>query len=475
MTEFERLTAGPKAASLISSLRSIGYSFNDAISDIIDNSISAGAKNIEIFCGWKHQISTVEIADDGHGMTREELIDAMTIGAKSPLDPRDESDLGRFGLGLKTASFSQSQILEVESWTKNTGSCVAKWDLERVVIENEWLLEFAENIPKIKESSSGTIVRWKALDKSGIIERNENSDILAQYVCSLEDHLSSVFHRFLENDLKIKVNGISIKSRNPFFPEKSQSGPIEKIFEGSLECRVQAYTLPHKSKCKGNEYEKNKGRGSYIESQGFYVYRNNRLILGGSWFGIAPKSDSTKLCRISIDIDSRFDKLWDIDIKKSRAYPPPKTRKRLKDLTNKWVTGSRDRQLNRRRNLSQNTKLPLWTRQIKSGSIQYQLNKENPLYIWAIKDLSDKQITRLEEYINAIQSAVPINSIFDDIKEDSSSIEQEEIDERLLVQHAQTYLGFLREKGLEKDECLRILSRTELYRLKWSDIKEKLE
>ena len=475
MTEFERFTAGPRAASLISSLRSIGYSFNDAISDIIDNSISAGAKNIEIFCGWKDQISTVEITDNGHGMTREELIDAMTIGAKSPLDPREEGDLGRFGLGLKTASFSQSQILEVESWTKNTGSCVAKWDLERVVIENEWLLDFAENTRKVKESDSGTIVKWKVLDKSGIIERSENSDILAQHVCSLEDHLSSVFHRFLENDLKIKVNGISIKPRNPFFLEKSQPGPIEKIFEGSLECRVQAYTLPHKSKCKGNEYEKNKGRGSYIESQGFYVYRNNRLILGGSWFGIAPKLNSTKLCRISIDIDSRFDKLWDIDIKKSRAYPPPKTRKRLKDLTTKWVTGSRDRQLNRRRNLSQSTKLPLWTRQIISGSIQYQLNKENPLYIWATKDLSDKQITRLEEYINAIQSAMPINSIFDDIKEDSSSIEQEEIDERLLVQHAQTYLSFLREKGLEKDECLKILSRTELYRLKWSDIKQKLE
>ena len=97
MAKFDRVTAGPKAASLISSLRSIGYSFNDAISDIIDNSISAGAKNIDIFCGWKDQISTVEIADDGHGMTRSELIDAMTIGAKSPLDPRDEGDLGRFG------------------------------------------------------------------------------------------------------------------------------------------------------------------------------------------------------------------------------------------------------------------------------------------------------------------------------------------------------------------------------------------
>ena len=103
MAKFDRVTAGPKAASLISSLRSIGYSFNDAISDVIDNSISAGAKNIDIFCGWKDQISTVEIADDGHGMTKAELIDAMTIGAKSPLDRRDESDLGRFGPSLHSS------------------------------------------------------------------------------------------------------------------------------------------------------------------------------------------------------------------------------------------------------------------------------------------------------------------------------------------------------------------------------------
>ena len=400
MTEFKRVTAGPKAASLISSLRSIGYSFNDAVADIIDNSISAGANNINIFCGWKNQISTVEIADDGHGMTRDELVEAMTIGAKSPLDTREESDLGRFGLGLKTASFSQSQILEVESWTKGRSACIAKWDLERVIRENEWLLDFAENSPKSNDGETGTIVRWKILDKSGIVERNDASDVLAQYVSTLEEDLSRIYHRFLEKGLKIKINGVAIQPKNPFFPEKAQSSPIEKIHEGSLECRVQAYTLPHKSKCTRDEYESNKGKGSYIESQGFYVYRNNRLILGGSWFGIASKLNSTKLCRISIDIDSRFDNLWDIDIKKSRAYPPPKTRKRLKDLTNKWVTGSRDRQLNRRRRLPQISKLPLWSREIKSGSIQYNLNRENPLYLNAIQGLNENQKLKIQEYIN---------------------------------------------------------------------------
>ena len=232
--------------------------------------------------------------------------------------------------------------------------------------------------------------------------------------------------------------------------------------------------MPHKSKCTADEYENNKGKGSYIESQGFYVYRNNRLILGGSWFGIASKLNSTKLCRISIDIDSRFDMLWDIDIKKSRAYPPPKTRKRLKDLTNKWVTGSRDRQLNRRRRLPQSSKLPLWSRQIKSGSIQYQLNKENPLYLNAIQDLNNSQIIRIDEYINAVQNAIPINSIFDDIKEDSTSIEQEEIDESLLIKHAQTCLDYLTKRGVKRDESLRILSNSELYRLKWKYIRGKL-
>ena len=180
------------------------------------------------------------------------------------------------------------------------------------------------------------------------------------------------------------------------------------------------------------------------------------------------------MCRISIDIDSRFDKSWDIDIKKSRAYPPPKTRKRLKDLTNKWVSGSRDRQLNRRRNLSQTSKLPLWSRQIKSGSIQYHLNKENPLYLNAIQDLNDSQRNKINEYINAIENAMPINSIFDDIKEDSTSIEQEAIGESQLIKYAQTYLDYLKEKGVKEEECLRILSKSDLYRLKWKEIRDKL-
>ena len=217
---------------MISSLRSIGYSFNDAIADIVDNSISAGAKRINIFCGWKDQMSTVEIADNGHGMTKDELIKAMTIGAKSPLDTREESDLGRFGLGLKTASFSQSQILEVESWAKGTSVCTAKWDLERVIEENEWLLDFAENPPKSNEWEAGTIVRWKILDKSGIIEKNDASDVLAQYVSCLEEDLSLIYHRFLEQDLIITINGIAIAPKNPFFPEKAQSSPVEKIHEG---------------------------------------------------------------------------------------------------------------------------------------------------------------------------------------------------------------------------------------------------
>ena len=89
--------------------------------------------------------------------------------------------------------------------------------------------------------------------------------------------------------------------------------------------------------------------------------------------------------------------------------------------------------------------------------------------------MDKNQRSKIDEYFNAIQIAIPINSIYDDIKEDSSSIEQESIDENILIKHAQTYLDYLTEKGKGRDESLRILSKVELYRLRWEVIRENLK
>ena len=189
MSKSKHIDAGPKASSLIKSLRSIGYTFNDAISDLVDNSISAEATLINIECGWENSKPYMLMEDNGCGMNLDELIKAMTIGGKSPTDERDPKDLGRFGLGLKTASFSQTDILEVESWNAN-GDNYAKWDLETVIEKNTWDLLLEEGLNKERKSKSGTKVKWQNLDKGRLTDPATSSDIFNLYIVSLEEHLS---------------------------------------------------------------------------------------------------------------------------------------------------------------------------------------------------------------------------------------------------------------------------------------------
>ena len=145
------------------SMRSIGYSFNNAIADIIDNSITAEADLIKIQCLWNGEEPTIEIEDNGKGMDHDELIEAMRPGTKSPLTSRSDDDLGRFGLGLKTASFSQCKKLIVKTFQGNLCN-KATWDLDIVQKQNKWFLDLENPKENIKNEESGTIVRWEKID-----------------------------------------------------------------------------------------------------------------------------------------------------------------------------------------------------------------------------------------------------------------------------------------------------------------------
>ena len=138
MSNYEISTPG--AGALIESLRAVGYSLPTAIADIIDNSIAAKAKNIWLDFYWDGCDSRISILDDGVGMEEDVLSNAMRPGSQSPTDTRDPSDLGRFGLGLKTASFSQSRILSVVSKTSKGEKSRRCWDLNFVSKHNEWRL-----------------------------------------------------------------------------------------------------------------------------------------------------------------------------------------------------------------------------------------------------------------------------------------------------------------------------------------------
>ena len=472
------IDASPNASALLNSMRCIGYSFDDAVADIIDNSITAGATKIKVDCLWRDDFPYVSIRDDGCGMSLDTLGSAMRLASKSPLENRDTNDLGRFGLGLKTASFSQSKSLRVTTWESNGDACAVNWNLEMQDHTNGWLLDVDTDPCLNKESPSGTLIEWMRLDGIG----DRSLEIAEQHfnnmINKLEKHIGSVFHRYIDgtsvNRVSIWINGIECQSRNPFFPNKSRSGPLEVIEDESDKYRICSYTLPHSSKCTQKEWDENQGPCGYMESQGFYLYRNNRLIVLGNWFGLAKKRESTKLCRISIDIESSADHKWNIDIKKSSASPPPSTRKRLKQLIDSLTKTSRQTQLHRTRSLSTEQVVPVWQRLVKEGKIQYVLNNEHPVISRLNSSLDTKQSSEVNKILQVIVNTLPIKEIYRDYNDDETAIDQPEIDFDDLLSHARETKNYLIKNGYTNEQMVRLMKSNELFRLRWQEIENSL-
>ena len=203
----------PNVSSLVKSLRDIGYTLDVAIADLIDNSISASAINIDIVFAPINDKPILAILDNGKGMDFDELTEAMRLATKDPSDHREDGDLGRFGLGLKTASFSQSKLLTVLSKTDNSEISVSQWDLDKVIATNKWTLnqldlsEVDKDIPLLKEFSvlnSGTLVIWGGIDK--VLK-----EAIPYEVAKISDHLSLVFNRFLSGEGRVrKIESLNI-------------------------------------------------------------------------------------------------------------------------------------------------------------------------------------------------------------------------------------------------------------------------
>lgn len=214
----------PDAAALIETFRAIGYSLSTALADLLDNSISAGASKIWIDFIWDGEDSTLSIRDNGKGMDLPALLNAMKPGSKSPSEDRQPGDLGRFGLGLKTASFSQCRSLTVISKEKGNEIFSRTWDLDYVVEKGDWYLlappPYPEHKALLEEQERGTVVIWDKMDRlvKGLVKDNENH--LDQFLKALDlasAYLAMVFHRFMETGkLKIYLRNNPLEPWDPF-------------------------------------------------------------------------------------------------------------------------------------------------------------------------------------------------------------------------------------------------------------------
>ncbi|KMK95067.1 ATP-binding protein [Rossellomorea marisflavi] len=422
----------PIVSNFIKSLRDIGYTFEVAVADVLDNSISAKANNIQIAC-LPIPETTFTMLDDGTGMSNEELVNAMRLATNDPYSQRESTDLGRFGLGLKTASFSQCRDLTVMS--KKDGEIVIKqWDLEYISQENEWLLitpalENFKDVPLFDEflnQDKGTLVVWKGIDTF------KESDIPNQ-VDILRDHLALVFHCFLEGvipgkkALTIHVNGQKITPFNPFNPKNiaTQQLASEKIKYLNSEIIVQPYILPHHSKLSQIEFDKYATKEGYTKSQGFYLYRAHRLLIYGTWWGMHRTNDSHKLVRIKIDIPNNQDAAWGIDIKKSTASPVSELKKDLKRIIQQvTVRGSRPF-TGRGKKIEDKATTRFWELKTDNNKINFAINRQHPLIKNIADELDGEQRNLLNVILMGIESYLPLDAIVAQLNSNPLKVKQE--------------------------------------------------
>ena len=421
----------PHAPSFIESMRAVGYSLESAIADIVDNSISADARQVRIeFRPFDEPY--VAILDDGRGMTSDELTQAMRHGGRNPLEERSPFDLGRFGLGLKTASLSQCRKLTVVTLMNGILSALC-WDLDLVVKREDWVLwrpdndEEVKSLPHVKDllhQGKGTVVIWQDLDRLAAGELSV-SNALGFKMDRVRDHLSQVFHRYLAGEaglhkLNILVNNVPVQTIDPFL--SSHKG-TQKLYEDTFTVdgqtiRVQPYILPHITKLSPEELRLAGGEEGLRRNQGFYVYRNKRLIIRGTWFRLARAEELTKLARVIVDIPNSLDHLWTLDIKKSAAYPPEVVRRNLARTVQKISERSRKTYTFRGRVTKNDGLVHAWSRIEGRVGVSYCINRNHPVVKTLEGSMDDDQRQLFLSFLNIMETTYPADALYADIASD---------------------------------------------------------
>jgi Histidine kinase-, DNA gyrase B-, and HSP90-like ATPase len=340
----------PSAARLTGSLRDIGYDFTTAIADLVDNAVAAGAARINVYTQFEPHGSYVLISDDGTGMTEVGLIEALRFGTRRNYAT---NELGRFGLGLKTGSFSQCRRLTVVTRTspKQRAIRVMTLDLNRIARSDRWDITANETSPAIERAkgilheSPGTVVVWEDLDRvlpERYAENGWGRRRLRSLAAKTAEHLAMVFHRFIAGDVPgraevvVCVDDEKLRPWDPFAPDEAARTALpEQVFEiettnGSSEVRFRGVVLPARDRFSTlEEFERLSGPLKWNRQQGLYIYRADRLVQHGGWSGLRGIDEHLKLARAAIDFDTDLDEAFQINVAKMSVELPPALRQML--------------------------------------------------------------------------------------------------------------------------------------------------
>ncbi|EXF26009.1 hypothetical protein BG28_06220 [Nesterenkonia sp. AN1] len=407
------------------SMRALGYTSDVAVADIVDNSLDAGASSIEIRGDVSDDPTWIWVSDNGHGMTLNEMVEALKLAAVSSVDARGDHDLGRFGLGLKTASFSQCRRLTLVSKRDGATNGI-RFDLDELRESEDWSvrqLDEAElrEVPGFEafsEQQFGTLVCWEKLDRL-MESRSQGAEGMGEVITELRSHLGLTFHRLMAPEdqfrarLSIVLNGRAIQPVDPFLRHNravEMTSP-EVIKIGNDVIKVQAFTLPDSSRITGPDAQRKDLRDGMFAAQGFYFYRNRRLISHGGWAAIGGRRDATKHSRILVDLPNSTDDQWQLDVMKNKVVPPASVRRQLMRF---YEVGSRrsGRIISYRgRRVSNPDVEYAWIPVTERGGFRYEPNVEHPVLDDALDDLSCAQRNKVVLAMKHLGLLIPYGDI----------------------------------------------------------------
>lgn len=420
----------PNPAALIESMRAFGYSLPTAIADLVDNSISAAATEVEIHFEWRGAESTVTVLDNGAGMDHSGLIAAMRLGSRSPTETRTPQDLGRFGLGLKSAAWSQARTLTVVTRQAQQPVLLRRWDLDHVAREGRWEL-LADGSP----SSDQLVMRLDALDH-GTAVLLENADRLVgatridddtargrfyAAIAAVRSHLAVVFHRYLSgrDAVRLTVNGEAVIGWDPFLTTHPSTQPLpdETLYLAERSIGVAPFVLPHHSRMTAQQHEDAAGPGGWNAQQGFYIYRARRLLVAGGWLGLprTQREEHLKLARIRVDLDNAMDEEWQIDVRKATARIPGPLQPDLQRIARAARTRAaevyrfRGKQEARRPGTSSSVHFVWQTSRTRHGRA-FSVNRRHPA-LTALRERSAETRAAIDTALRLVEEHLPVEAI----------------------------------------------------------------
>lgn len=466
----------PVPRLLLASLRNTGYTLECAVADIVDNSITAGASRVSIQSRFRTDMEKpwIAVCDNGQGMDKDMLFTCMKFGSRDlAAERRGKCDLGRFGLGMKTASLSQCCKMTVFSW--QGGVCSAycwdlaqiseKWEmqeLDAVEISAHPILQCVLETMLFPVQEHGTVVLWERLDRDYAKSPNSFNAAMNQVEC----HLSQVFHRFMEKEydypdvVRFDRNNREMQPASPFGHDEHIRSrlPGERIKCGDYYVDYRPYLLPPAICYTNSEaYRALGGAEGYMQNQGFYVYRNRRLIEKATWFRVRRKEFKTQLLRIRLDIPAELDFLWNVDVRKSQTSPPAEVLEVLERIVDSALEKARrfwDGGLSVRKPAFC-SKESAWLTPGTRKASSYRINKNHELYKLLLNALPQPGLRKVfSEYMDMLSELFPYERYYSDRNQSEGTWQEPERD---CGNRLAELINNLSEAGLSEERVRRVL------------------